>query len=214
MILREFRVSKNWQDITLALAGVFQATALVDQVARTGQVPADAYKCSIESILDLNPENTLAVYGGNIENLRTGLEIMRELLRPGSQSHREILRYGLGVLHLQKKLAGRRDMLNVIGSRIEQAAQQVQHFSSTHDNVIANLGTLYTETLSTFRFRIQVNGDYNYLQQQRIANQIRALLLASVRSAILWRQLGGNRLQLLFNRKDIAQQVDNLLRRI
>lgn len=207
-------MSKNWQDITLALAGVFQATALVDQVARTGQVPADAYKCSIESILDLNPENTLAVYGGNIENLRTGLEIMRELLRPGSQSHREILRYGLGVLHLQKKLAGRRDMLNVIGSRIEQAAQQVQHFSSTHDNVIANLGTLYTETLSTFRFRIQVNGDYNYLQQQRIANQIRALLLASVRSAILWRQLGGNRLQLLFNRKDIAQQVDNLLRRI
>lgn len=207
-------MSKNWQDITLALAGVFQATALVDQVARTGQVPTDAYKCSIESILDLNPENTLAVYGGSIENLRTGLEIMRELLRPGSQSHRETLRYGLGVLHLQKKLAGRRDMLNVIGSRIEQAAQQVQHFSSTHDNVIANLGTLYTETLSTFRFRIQVNGDYNYLQQQRIANQIRALLLASVRSAILWRQLGGNRLQLLFNRKDIAQQVDNLLRRI
>lgn len=207
-------MSKNWQDITLALAGVFQATALVDQVARTGQVPADAYQCSIESILDLNPENTLAVYGGKIENLRTGLEVMRELLRPGSQSQRETLRYGLGVLHLQKKLAARRDMLNVIGSRIEQAAQQAQHFSSTHDNVIANLGTLYTETLSTFRFRIQVNGDYNYLQQQRIANQIRALLLAAVRSAILWRQVGGNRLQLLLNRKNIAQQVDDLLRRI
>ena len=86
--------------------------------------------------------------------------------------------------------------------------------NATHDNVIANLGTLYTETLSTFRFRIQVNGDYNYLQQQRIANQIRALLLASVRSAILWRQVGGNRLQLLFYRKNIAEQVDDFLRRI
>ena len=105
-------------------------------------------------------------------------------------------------------------MLGVIGSRLEQVAQQAQHFSSTHENVIANLGTLYTETLSTFRFRIQVNGDYNYLQQQRIANQIRALLLASVRSAILWRQVGGNRFQLLFYRKHIAEQVDNLLRRI
>lgn len=207
-------MSKNWQDITLALAGVFQATTLVDQVAKTGHVPADVFKCSMESILDLNPASTLDVYGGNIENLRTGLEVMRELLRPNSQQHREVLRYGLGVLHLQKKLAGRRDMLNVIGSRIEQVSQQAQHFSSTHDNVIANLGTLYTETLSTFRFRIQVNGDYNYLQQQRIANQIRALLLAAVRSAILWRQVGGNRWQLLFNRKDIAQQVDNLLRRI
>lgn len=207
-------MSKNWQDITLALAGVFQATALVDQVAKTGNIPTDAFQCSMESILDLNPASTLDVYGGNIENLRTGLEIMRELLRPNSQQHREVLRYGLGVLHLEKKLSGRRDMLNVIGSRIEQASQQALHFSSTHENVIANLGTLYTETLSTFRFRIQVNGDYNYLQQQRIANQIRALLLSAVRSAILWRQVGGNRWHLLFNRKDIARTVDDLLRRL
>lgn len=207
-------MSKNWQDITIALAGIFQAASLVEQVAKTGHVTPEAYKCSIESMLDLNPASTRAVYGGNLENLRTGLEVMRELLRPGSQKYRETLRYGLGVLHLQKKLAGRRDMLSVIGSRLEQVAQQAQHFSSTHENVIANLGTLYTETLSTFRFRIQVNGDYNYLQQQRIANQIRALLLAAVRSAILWRQVGGNRLQLLLYRKHIAQQVDDLLRRM
>lgn len=207
-------MSKNWQDLTLALAGIFQATNLVEQVAKSGYLPPDAFKCSVESVFDLNPPNTLAVYGGNIENLRTGLEVMRELLRANSQKHRETLRYALGVLHLQKKLAGRRDMLNVIGSRINQAAQQAEHFSSTHDNVIANLATLYSETLSTFRFRIQVNGDYNYLQQQRIANQIRALLLSAVRSAMLWRQLGGNRWQLLFYRKFIAQQVDDLLRRM
>lgn len=207
-------MSKNWQDITLALAGIFQGAALVEQVAKTGYLPPEAFKCSIESILDLNPPSTLDVYGGKLDNLRVGLEIMRDLLQPNSQKHRDTLRYGLGVLHLQKKLAGRRDMLGVIASRLEQVNQQAQHFSSTHDNVIANLGTLYTETISTFRFRIQVNGDYNYLQQQRIANQIRALLLASIRSAILWRQVGGNRWQLLLNRKDIARQVDDFLRRI
>lgn len=207
-------MNKNWQDITIALAGVFQGTTLVEQVAKTGYLPPEAFKASIESILDLNPPSTLAVYGGQLENLRVGLETMRELLKSNSQKFREPLRYGLGVLHLQKKLAARRDMLNVIASRLEQINQQAQHFSSTHDNVIANLGTLYTETISTFRFRIQVNGDYNYLQQQRIANQIRALLLASIRSAILWRQVGGNRLQLLLNRKDISNQVDELLRRI
>lgn len=206
-------MSKNWQDITIALAGVFQASQLVDQVAKTGYVPPDAFGCSIASVLNMNPSSTLDVYGGKVENLRTGLEVMRELLRPNSQQYREVLRYGLGVLHLQKKLAGRRDMLNVIGSRLEQVQQQAEHFSPTHDNVIANLGTLYSETLSTFRFRIQVNGDYNYLQQQRIANQIRAMLLAAIRAAMLWRQVGGNRWQLLLNRKDIAQQVDELLRR-
>ncbi len=208
-------MSKNWQDITIALAGIFQAAQLVDQLARTGQTHSEAYECCINSLLDLNPSSTLAVYGGDPANLRMGLEIMRELLRPNSQQHRETLRYGLGVLHLQKKLAGRRDMLGVIGSRIGQAGQQAETFGgSTHDNVIANLAGLYSETISTFRYRIQVNGEYQHLQQTRVANQIRALLLAAIRSAMLWRQVGGNRWQLLLNRKQLAWQVEDLLRRI
>jgi high frequency lysogenization protein len=207
-------VSKNWQDITLALAGIFQATALVEQLAKTGYVPPEAYKCSIESILNMNPVNTLDVYGNTTENLRVGLETMRELLQPNSKKYRDALRYGLGVLHLQKKLAGRKDMLKVIGSRLTQIGQQAAHFDSVHENVIGNMGGLYSETLSTFRFRIQVNGDYNYLQQQRIANQIRALLLSAVRSAMLWRQVGGNRWQLLLNRKQLSAQVDDILRRM
>lgn len=203
-------MSKNLQDITLALAGVVQATILVNQVAKTGFAQQDAYKCSIESLFDLNPASTLAVYGGNAQNLRLGLEALRDMLA-GNHKHQEAMRYALGALHLQKKLAGRRDMMNIIGSRVSQAASQAEHFSSTHDNVVGNLGQIYSETISTFRFRIQVMGDYNYLQQPRIASQIRALLLAAIRSAMLWRQLGGTRWQLLLQRKAIASQVDKLL---
>lgn len=206
-------VSKNLQDITLALAGVVQAAMLVEQVAKTGQVQQDAYKCSIESLFDLNPATTLAVYGGSAQHLRIGLEALRDMLA-GQHKHQEAMRYALGALHLQKKLAGRKDMLNTIASRIAQAATQAEHFSSTHDNVIGNLGQVYSETISTFRFRIQVMGDYNYLQQTRIASQIRALLLASIRSAMLWRQLGGNRWQLLLQRKALAAQVEQLLRNL
>lgn len=210
-------MSKNWQDLTLALAGLFQAAGLVEQLAKTGYLPTDAYQCSIESLFELDPPNTLAVYGGAIKGLDFGLRLLSELLRDGSQAqkrHGDALRYGLGVLHLQKKLSKRRDMLGVIASRLQQAKQQAQHFSTTHDNVIANLGGLYSETISTFRFRIQVTGDYNYLQQQRIAHQVRALLLAAIRSATLWRQLGGNRWQLLLHRKRIAEQVELLLRQL
>jgi high frequency lysogenization protein len=204
-------VSKNLQDITLALAGVIQATLLVDQVAKTGHAQQDAYKCNIESLFDLNPKNTLAVYGGNAQNLRIGLEALRDMLA-GKHKHQDAMRYALGALHLQKKLAGRKDMLNTIANRIEQAANQAEHFSSTHENVVGNLGQIYSETISTFRFRIQVMGDHNYLQQTRIASQIRALLLSAIRSAMLWRQVGGNRWQLLLQRKALAAQVDNLLR--
>lgn len=213
-------MSKNWTDLSIALAGVFQATGLVEQLAKTGYVPMDAYKCSIESLFELDPANTLAVYGNNVAHLHFGLTLLRDLLKEGGlgqprrHSHADALRYSLGVLHLQKKLSGRKDMLGVIGSRLKQAATQAEHFSSTHDNVIANIGGLYTETISTFRYRIQVTGDYNYLQQQRIAHQVRALLLAAIRSATLWRQLGGNRWQLLVNRKKIAECVEQLLRSI
>lgn len=204
-------MSKNLQDITLALAGVIQATMLVEQVAKTGHVQQDAYKCNIESVFDLNPKDTLAVYGGNAQNLRLGLEALRDMLA-GKHNHQDAMRYALGALHLQKKLAGRKDMLNTIANRIEQAANQAEHFSSTHENVVGNLGQIYSETISTFRFRIQVMGDYNYLQQTRIASQIRALLLSAIRSAMLWRQLGGNRWQFLLQRKALAEEVDKLLR--
>lgn len=206
-------VSKNLQDITLALAGVVQAAILVEQVAKTGQVQQDAYKCNIESLFDLNPSSTVAVYGGSAQHLRIGLEALRDMLA-GQHKHQEAMRYALGALHLQRKLAGRKDMLGTIATRIAQAASQAEHFSSTHDNVIGNLGQVYSETISTFRFRIQVMGDQNYLQQTRIASQIRALLLASIRSAMLWRQLGGNRWQLLLQRKALASKIDQLLRNL
>ena len=162
-------------------------------------------------MLDLNPTNTLAVYGGDVQNLRLGLETLRELLQ-GQHKHQDAMRYCLGALHLQKSLASDKTMLKMLGNRLEQAAQQAQHFSSTHENVIGNLGDLYSSSISTFRFRIQVMGEQTYLSQPRIAHQIRALLLAAIRSTTLWRQLGGNRWQLLLQRKAIAKHVDDFLR--
>src|SRR5690554_5011558 len=203
--------AKNWQDITLAAAGVLQATALVEQLARTGFVPTDAYKTSIDSLFDFNPSDTLSVYG-EIANLRLGLETLRSFLVSSRQLQGDTLRYATGILHLQARLAKHSEMLQVVGTRLVQAADQAQHFSSTHDNVIANLADLYSSTISTFRYRIQVSGDPGYLQQQRIANQIRALLLAAIRSATLWRQLGGTRLHLILQRKRMLAETETLLR--
>lgn len=200
------------ENATIALAGLFQAAGLVEQLAKTGYVPSDAYRCTVESLFAMDPPNTRAVYGNTLAHLIPGLEILQATLEPGNQQHKDALRYSLGVLHLQRKLSARKDMLGVLGTRLKQAARQAELFSSTHENVIGNLGDLYKETISTFRFRIQVTGDQGYLQQARIANQVRALLLAGIRSATLWRQVGGSRWQLIFQRKKLAQTVDRLLR--
>lgn len=205
--------ANKWQDITLAAAGILQATALVDQLARTGFTPSDAYRCSINSLFQLNPPDTLSVYG-SVSDLRLGLETLRDLLVSSRQLQNNTVRYSAGVLHLQGRLSKRKDMLGVIASRLQQAQQQAEHFDTTHENVIANLADIYAATLSRFRFRIQVAGDPSFLQQQRVANQVRALLLAAIRSATLWRQVGGSRLQILLQRKKLLAETEQLLRQI
>ncbi len=204
-------MSKNWEDLTIALAGVFQAAALVEQLAKTGYIPQESFSCSIKSLLEQNPSTTVSVFGG-IDQLQLGFKVLSDLLHHHrNHEYPDSLRYVLGILHLQKKVKSNKDILNIIGSRIKQAGAQAEHFNSTHENVISNLASIYTDTISSFRFRIQVVGDINFLQQQRIANQIRALLFAGIRAATLWRQLGGNRLQLLLSRKLLSAEADRLM---
>jgi len=206
-------VSKNWNEISTALAGVFQAAALVEQIAKTGYVPSKYLNTSINSLFVTDPEKMIDVYGGNINGLELGLTVESDLLlHHQNREYPDTLRYVLGILHLQKKLMGNKDMLGVVSTRLEQTKHQVDHFGSTHENVIGGLGSIYSDTLSTFKFRIQVKGDYNYLQQNRIANQVRALLFAGIRSATLWRQVGGTRLQMIVSRKKLSQHCDELLK--
>ena len=201
------------QERLIALAGVFAAAALVDRLAKTGQAQEGPLACLLGSLLVRNPKDTLEVYGGDHLNLRDGLRALAGALeRDQGNLPRETLRYALNLLTLQRQLDKRSDMLQVIGKRLEQIDSQSQLFGITHDNVIASCAALYQDTLSTFRQRIQVHGEMRHLQNNRNAERIRALLLAGIRSAMLWRQLGGHRWQLLFSRRKLLDQLYPLLR--
>lgn len=208
-------MNARYSDQAIALAGVFQAAAQVEQIARSGYSKSETLEVSIGSLFNQDPASVLDVFDNRIEGVEVGLKVMRELLsQRQSRNHPDALRYVLGMLHLQKKLQGRRDMLEVIGKRLQQAAHQVEHFGLTHENVLASIADIYSDTLSTFNFRIQVSGDFGYLQQTRVANQVRALLLAGIRAATLWRQVGGNRIQVIFRRRRLVQCADELLRQL
>jgi len=78
-------------------------------------------------------------------------------------------------------------------------------------DVSARLADLYVQTLSRLAPRILVEGNPTYLQQSAQVDQIRALLLAAVRAAVLWRQLGGTQMRLLFRRRQYAMMARGLL---
>lgn len=197
----------------IALAAVFQAATLVDKLARTGQVSDADTGCLLGGLLVRDPQSTLEVYGGDDLNLREGYKALASALERNPASlQRDPLRYALLLLGLERQLAKRDDLLQVIGTRLDQIQLQVGHFGLTHDNVVAACGALYQDTISTFRQRIQVQGDMRFLQQAAVAAKVRALLLTGIRSARLWRQLGGHRWQLVFSRGKLLKELYPLLR--
>jgi high frequency lysogenization protein len=201
------------QEQLVALGAVFEAAVLVDRLAKTGQVSEASVSCLLGSLLIRDPRDTLEVFGGDDGELREGYRALASALErdPGSLQ-REPLRYALSMLGLERQLAKREEMLELIGRRLPQIQSQVEHFGIAHENVIAATGALYQDTLSTLRQRIQVNGDTRHLQQPSNASKIRALLLAGIRAARLWRQLGGHRWQLVFSRRKLLKELYPLLR--
>ncbi len=206
----------NIDNQALALAGLFQATHLVEQIARTGKVNDRELKTCIESLFQTHPHSIEDIYGGSRDNLKLGFTELRFFTggknRTGSSP--DVMRYALGVLHLESKLRKHKKMMPKVSSGIEHAKRQLDHFHSSHENLIANLSGLYQETLSTLRFRIHVTGSAQHLQNPQNAHKIRALLLCAVRSAILWRQMGGRRWQLLFNRQKLNRSCKEAMEKM
>lgn len=201
------------QEQLVALGAVFEAAALVDRIARTGQVSNASLACMLASLLVRESKPVVEIYGGDDINLRDGYRALASALERDTNSlQREPLRYALAMIGLERQLDKRGDMLQVIGSRLDQIQQQVDHFGLTHENVVASFDGLYQDTISTFRQRIQVQGDMRHLQQSDNAAKIRALLFAGIRSARLWRQLGGHRWQLVFSRRKMLDALYPMLR--
>jgi high frequency lysogenization protein len=197
---------------TLALAGVFQAASLVKQLAKTGRVDEKFFLTNIESIFKIEANSPLEVYG-NPNHLKLGLSELTHLFGNHKlPKDSEIARYAFSLLHLERKLSHNPKMLAQIRTGIARATTQASHFSSTHENVMANLASLYTDTLSTFTFKVYVSGEPLYLNQTQILNKIRSILLSGIRSAVLWQQLGGRRWQLLIARSSLLETADQWLK--
>lgn len=204
-------MSQNIKDKTLALAGVFQSASMVAQIASKGVVDFHDLETMVRSTLNLNPDSTESVYG-QLENLRNGLHALTQHLSTGSfQRDMYTARYVISLLHLAKKLANNPKMLGEISTRLERVQDQVDMFGIVHDNVLANLAGIYSDTISSLAPKIIVSGETNFLSNPQNADKIRSILLAGIRSAILWQQVGGSRLQILFKRKALVQEAKRIL---
>jgi len=198
---------------TIALAGIAQAAALVQQLATTGSADSAALEASIGSLFISDEHGVANVYGG-LSGLKLGLEQLNDQMSGLKIANPEQARYAASLVFLENQLAKQPALLKTIFTGIERAQAQSEHFGLLHENVLANLGDIYHTTISTMQPRIMVNGEQEYLSRPDIVNKVRACLLAGIRAAILWKHCGGTRWKFLFYRKKIQAELQNLLQRI
>ncbi len=205
-------MSDKTRDQVIALAGVLQAAHMVKELAYHGTANTPAVESSLESVLRIDAPDAEAVFGGPAGVL-DGLKVLRMQLAGDAQTRdMELARYAIALLTLETRLMKRSDLLGTLTQGIEQANANLEHFPLTHANTLARLADLYKQTISTLRPQIIVNGEQTHLQNPDTANKIRALLLAGIRAAVLWDQVGGSRLLLLFRRKRYLETTERLLR--
>ncbi|MFV7563720.1 high frequency lysogenization protein HflD [Aeromonas sp. PS2Canimalfood6] len=198
-------MSDKFQDRTMAFAGICQAAYLVQKVARDGACDEASLRESLQSILVTNPTQPLEVFGSHLA-IRDGYRALVEQLgADGSQKNAELTRYVVSLIALERKLAKRKDILNMLGERISQIGRQQQHFDLLDEQILANMASIYSDLISPIGPRIQVAGTPLFLQQPLVQHKVRALLLAGIRAVVLWRQLGGSRTQIIFARKKMVE---------
>ena len=198
--------------VQLRLQVFFRTAALVNILANQGTISEDDLRISVESVFKTDPDNAIEVFG-NTANLSLGFKtLVNQLGKDGRNRDMDISRYVVSMLFLERRLMKNPEILDTLSTGVELATRQSEHFSTTHNNVIANLADIYSRTISELGPRIMVNGEQSYLETTAISNKIRTLLLAGIRSAVLWQQLGGRRWHIIFNRAKYLKIAQSFLK--
>lgn len=198
-------------DRIMALSGLFQATELVRQAANHGTWSGYSADTCLDSLLAIEADSVDDIFGG-ADRLRLGAETLISVLQ-GDRRYMESLSYAVSILQLETRFRKQTKMQAHIGAELAPIAE-IDDGTEIHeikDLQAKKIAALYTQTISTLSPRIVVNGRPQHLQVERTVNWIRTLLFAGLRSAVLWRQLGGGRFSLLFGRRKMLEQAQSLL---
>ena len=202
---------KSVQDQTLALAGMFQSASLIEQLAYRGEINQAAFDCCVDSLFTFEADSTLEIFR-DPASLNRGFKAMTEYLGGrGNSSGKNLAYYIMSMMKLSTNLLNNKTLANSLQSELQTIQQQSVDFNMSRNGLVSKIDGLYQKTISNLQPRIIVRGDQNYLTNPDNAAKVRALLLAGIRAAVLWHQLGGSKWKLLLARK---KYVDSAKRQL
>lgn len=186
---------------TLALAGMFQAAALVDELALKGNCSSTEFDCSVNSLFTIEADSPREALG-DLGCLSHGFAaLMGYLSGENAGPGRNIAYYLLSMLKLARQVLRDQELSAKLLQGLHDIERSRDDFNLGRASVIARIDGLYQQCISNLSPRVLVRGEQTYLRNNENAAKIRALLLAGIRAAVLWQQLGGSRWSLFWSRR-------------
>lgn len=199
-----------FDDRVLALGALLVALSQVRRIAETGQSDTATLQVALDSVFRLDAADTAAAVGG-VDAVRPGLRLLRDYLA-GTNKDEALGKLAMAVMQLERRFVADAAMTERVRTGLRALQGPVERLGSPHHDVVAGLASLYADTISHLRPRVMVQGNPHYLGQAGVVAEIRSLLLAALRAAVLWRQMGGSLWDFLFRRRDMAAAIDQLMR--
>jgi high frequency lysogenization protein len=197
------------KDRVIALAALVQAVEQVQQMANLGQAQTRALEPVIASLFRFDVPDTEAVYDGK-RNLDFGIKRLRAQL-DGAGRDSFIVRVCMSLIQLERSFLNDENAVAKVQARLNELAPMAEEKGFTHPDLLAALGEIYANVISPLGPKIMVQGNPVYLAQAQVIGEVRAALLAGIRAAVLWRQVGGSFWDFFLRRGAIARELQQLV---
>ncbi len=188
------------QERALALGALMFSASLVDRAAQGATLQPELTDYLLKPVLARDSESVSQLLPANQQRQQL-LASAKQLIRGDAESVR-VLGYVVELIELAKRLGNHPAAAETLGNQLDA----LDHAEPEP------LARIYQDSIGGLGRRIQVRGDAQALQDESVAAKVRALLLAGVRYAWLWHQLGGRRWQLIIQRNRTLMALTELER--
>lgn len=205
---------KNIRSESIALAALFQCCSQINRIAHSGYCDEQAVSTVFRALLVTNPDTIDDIYKES--NLKIGFKSLIEGFSTDGitdNTAKELAKLAMQVMSLTDRIMGNSSLYNRLSNEIDSMKIQIEKdypdFLEGNTSVVMNsdnvekFAQLYQSLISPNFSKLLIFGEERFLSSTENQNRIRALLLAGIRALVLWNQVGGKKLYLMFRRKDI-----------
>ena len=222
------------QNRALALAAVFQSAQLTHMTAVGGKSTLGEsgnfyLEQLIKASLNIRPTNNESdqtlVFFNQLADISLGLKTLESSITqpfdpapksriPKMGNAKLPMSYAMALLQLEKKVYSNPKFVEIIEKSQQKILKQLSFFDNNylHPSILANLAQTYVDTAGQINPRIMVKGNAEAFKDAAHTNRIRASLFTGLQLAHLWRQLGGSSWNMIFSKRKLLKDIQDLAR--